>query len=188
MLLQNCYCQEYFKIHNLSSRAREPCAGNSPVLPAGGSITTQSCSCLLFMFFKDLKIFTHKLHKFLQKHSKKNQFLLVSKKIPPAVFDGLCLFVRSLQEKEDFIISHLKAKGLGLRDERGEDRSDPAVREEKQGEQTPRTGSVKRLGSDGRVCACCLPGRRRSLNSDEMAVFYKTFLDKNRTRHADYNR
>uniref|UniRef100_H3D4B9 Cytochrome c oxidase assembly factor 8 n=1 Tax=Tetraodon nigroviridis TaxID=99883 RepID=H3D4B9_TETNG len=53
------------------------------------------------------------------------------------------------QEKEAFIISHLKAKGLGLRDEQG---------------------------------------RRRTLNSEEMAVFYKSFLDKNRTRHAKYNR
>lgn len=31
-------------------------------------------------------------------------------------------------------------------------------------------------------------GRRRSLNSEEMAVFYKSFLDKNRIRHADYNK
>lgn len=31
-------------------------------------------------------------------------------------------------------------------------------------------------------------GRRRHLTSEEMAVFYKTFLDKNRTRHASYNR
>ncbi|XP_068607782.1 cytochrome c oxidase assembly factor 8 [Brachionichthys hirsutus] len=31
-------------------------------------------------------------------------------------------------------------------------------------------------------------GRRRSLNSEQMAVFYKSFLDKNRTRHADYNK
>ncbi|KAI3368092.1 hypothetical protein L3Q82_026239 [Scortum barcoo] len=30
-------------------------------------------------------------------------------------------------------------------------------------------------------------GRRRSLNSEEMAVFYKSFLDKNRIRHANYN-
>lgn len=31
-------------------------------------------------------------------------------------------------------------------------------------------------------------GRRRNLTSEQMAVFYKTFLDKNRTRHASYNR
>lgn len=31
-------------------------------------------------------------------------------------------------------------------------------------------------------------GRRRSLDSEEMAVFYKNFLDKNRTRHANYNK
>ncbi|XP_071762242.2 cytochrome c oxidase assembly factor 8 [Centroberyx gerrardi] len=31
-------------------------------------------------------------------------------------------------------------------------------------------------------------GRRRSLNSEEMAVFYKSFLDKNRIRHANYNK
>ncbi|XP_068195554.1 cytochrome c oxidase assembly factor 8 [Antennarius striatus] len=31
-------------------------------------------------------------------------------------------------------------------------------------------------------------GRRRSLHSDDMAVFYKRFLDENRTRHANYNR
>ncbi|XP_051241390.1 cytochrome c oxidase assembly factor 8 [Dicentrarchus labrax] len=30
-------------------------------------------------------------------------------------------------------------------------------------------------------------GRRRTLNSEEMAVFYKSFLDKNRVRHANYN-
>ncbi|KAM9340773.1 cytochrome c oxidase assembly factor 8 [Symphorus nematophorus] len=52
------------------------------------------------------------------------------------------------KEKEAFIISQLKAKGLTVRDEEG---------------------------------------RRRSLNSEEMAVFYKSFLDKNRIRHANYN-
>ncbi|XP_054469370.1 cytochrome c oxidase assembly factor 8 [Anoplopoma fimbria] len=31
-------------------------------------------------------------------------------------------------------------------------------------------------------------GRRRALNSEEMAVFYKSFLDTNRIRHADYNK
>lgn len=31
-------------------------------------------------------------------------------------------------------------------------------------------------------------GRRRSLDSEEMAVFYKSFLDRNRTRHANYNK
>ncbi|RVE66344.1 hypothetical protein OJAV_G00106260 [Oryzias javanicus] len=31
-------------------------------------------------------------------------------------------------------------------------------------------------------------GRRRSLSSEEMAVFYKSFLDKNRIRHASYNK
>ncbi|KAJ0009226.1 hypothetical protein NQD34_016641 [Periophthalmus magnuspinnatus] len=31
-------------------------------------------------------------------------------------------------------------------------------------------------------------GRRRSLDSEEMAVFYKSFLDKNRIRHANYNK
>ncbi|XP_035530418.1 cytochrome c oxidase assembly factor 8, partial [Morone saxatilis] len=30
-------------------------------------------------------------------------------------------------------------------------------------------------------------GRRRTLNSEEMAVFYKSFLDTNRVRHANYN-
>ncbi|XP_040916517.1 cytochrome c oxidase assembly factor 8 [Toxotes jaculatrix] len=53
------------------------------------------------------------------------------------------------KEKDAFIISHLKAKGLTVRDEQG---------------------------------------RRRSLNSEEMAVFYKSFLDRNRTRHANYNK
>ncbi|TNM96059.1 hypothetical protein fugu_017142 [Takifugu bimaculatus] len=53
------------------------------------------------------------------------------------------------KEKEAFIVSHLQARGLGLRDEQG---------------------------------------RRRSLNSKEMAAFYKSFLDKNRTRHANYNK
>ncbi|CAN9502658.1 unnamed protein product [Ophioblennius macclurei] len=31
-------------------------------------------------------------------------------------------------------------------------------------------------------------GRRRNLDSEEMAVFYKSFLDKNRMRHASYNK
>ncbi|XP_016354568.1 cytochrome c oxidase assembly factor 8 [Sinocyclocheilus anshuiensis] len=31
-------------------------------------------------------------------------------------------------------------------------------------------------------------GRKRTLSSEEMAVFYKHFLDKNITRHASYNR
>ncbi|KAK2826767.1 hypothetical protein Q5P01_020981 [Channa striata] len=53
------------------------------------------------------------------------------------------------KEKDSFIASQLKAKGLSLRDEQG---------------------------------------RRRSLNSEEMAVFYKNFLDKNRTRHVNYNK
>ncbi|XP_030299681.1 cytochrome c oxidase assembly factor 8 [Sparus aurata] len=53
------------------------------------------------------------------------------------------------KEKETFIISQLKAKGLTVRDEQG---------------------------------------RRRALNSEEMAVFYKSFLDKNRIRHANYNK
>ncbi|XP_028293118.1 cytochrome c oxidase assembly factor 8 [Gouania willdenowi] len=53
------------------------------------------------------------------------------------------------RDKEEFIVSQLKAKGLTLRDE---------------------------------------AGRRRTLNSEEMAFFYKSFLDRNRKRHADYNR
>lgn len=57
--------------------------------------------------------------------------------------------VRFSKEKDAFIISHLKAKGLTWR---GED------------------------------------GRRRSLSNEEMAIFYKTFLDRNRMRHAEYNK
>ncbi|KAG7232948.1 hypothetical protein INR49_005800 [Caranx melampygus] len=53
------------------------------------------------------------------------------------------------KEKDSFIMSQLKVKGLTVRDEQG---------------------------------------RRRTLSSEEMAVFYKSFLDKNRTRHADYNK
>ncbi|XP_075883755.1 cytochrome c oxidase assembly factor 8 isoform X1 [Nelusetta ayraudi] len=53
------------------------------------------------------------------------------------------------KEKETFISSQLKAKGLTMRDEQG---------------------------------------RRRSLDSEEMAVFYKNFLDTNRIRHANYNK
>ncbi|XP_076022133.1 cytochrome c oxidase assembly factor 8 [Genypterus blacodes] len=53
------------------------------------------------------------------------------------------------KEKDGFIISQLKAKGLSPRDEQG---------------------------------------RRRSLNSEDMAVFYKSFLDRNRIRHANYNK
>uniref|UniRef100_A0A8C6S6C7 Cytochrome c oxidase assembly factor 8 n=1 Tax=Neogobius melanostomus TaxID=47308 RepID=A0A8C6S6C7_9GOBI len=53
------------------------------------------------------------------------------------------------QEKESFIASQLRAKGLSRRDEQG---------------------------------------RNRSLDSEEIAVFYKNFLDTNRTRHANYNK
>lgn len=53
------------------------------------------------------------------------------------------------KEKEEYIQSQLKAKGLSERDE---------------------------------------AGRKRILSSEEMAVFYKYFLDKNITRHATYNR
>ncbi|XP_067099402.1 cytochrome c oxidase assembly factor 8 [Osmerus mordax] len=31
-------------------------------------------------------------------------------------------------------------------------------------------------------------GRKRALNSEEMAVFYKSFLDTNRIRHSSYNK
>ncbi|KAI1895390.1 hypothetical protein AGOR_G00105800 [Albula goreensis] len=31
-------------------------------------------------------------------------------------------------------------------------------------------------------------GRKRTLNSEDMAVFYKDFLDKNCTKHANYNK
>ncbi|XP_029972936.1 cytochrome c oxidase assembly factor 8 [Salarias fasciatus] len=53
------------------------------------------------------------------------------------------------KEKEAFILSQLKSKGLTLLDDNG---------------------------------------RRRHLSSEEMAVFYKSFLDRNRTRHASYNK
>ncbi|KAL7877697.1 hypothetical protein SRHO_G00043400 [Serrasalmus rhombeus] len=53
------------------------------------------------------------------------------------------------KEKEEYVHSQLKAKGLTERDERG---------------------------------------RKRTLNSEEMAVFYKHFLDKNCIKHASYNR
>ncbi|XP_028857186.1 cytochrome c oxidase assembly factor 8 isoform X2 [Denticeps clupeoides] len=53
------------------------------------------------------------------------------------------------QEKEDYILLQLKAKGLSERDE---------------------------------------TGRKRTLNSEEMAVFYKDFLDKNFQKHASYNK
>ncbi|KAA8589321.1 cytochrome c oxidase assembly factor 8 [Etheostoma spectabile] len=53
------------------------------------------------------------------------------------------------KEKDAFIFSSLKAKGLTVRDEHG---------------------------------------RRRALDSEEMAVFYKSFLETNRLRHADYNK
>ncbi len=33
-----------------------------------------------------------------------------------------------------------------------------------------------------------VPGRKRTLSSEEMAVFYKHFLDTNITRHTSYNR
>ncbi|XP_070776817.1 cytochrome c oxidase assembly factor 8 [Enoplosus armatus] len=52
------------------------------------------------------------------------------------------------KEKDAFILSQLKAKGLTVHDEQG---------------------------------------RRRALNSEEMAMFYKSFLDRNRIRHANYN-
>lgn len=79
--------------------------------------------------------------------------------MPSGVVDGLCLFVGSLQEKEAFIISHLKAKGLGLRDEQGEEKfmacssQSQAVRNEKQRKQTPRTGSINGLElTEGFMC------------------------------------
>ncbi|XP_056151657.1 cytochrome c oxidase assembly factor 8 [Lampris incognitus] len=53
------------------------------------------------------------------------------------------------KEKDAFIISQLKKKGLSERDEQG---------------------------------------RKRALDSEEMAVFYKSFLDQNKTRHANYNK
>ncbi|AWP15975.1 putative apoptogenic protein 1 mitochondrial [Scophthalmus maximus] len=53
------------------------------------------------------------------------------------------------KEKDAFIISHLKAEGLTVRDEQG---------------------------------------RRRSLGCEDMATFYKSFLDTNRTRHVNYNK
>ncbi|XP_034015819.1 cytochrome c oxidase assembly factor 8 [Thalassophryne amazonica] len=53
------------------------------------------------------------------------------------------------KEKEAFIVSQLKAKGLSAQDEEG---------------------------------------RRRSLNTEEMASFYKRFLDDNRIKHANYNK
>jgi len=33
-----------------------------------------------------------------------------------------------------------------------------------------------------------VPGRKRTLSSEEMAVFYKHFLDINIKRHSSYNR
>lgn len=54
-----------------------------------------------------------------------------------------------IKEKEEYVQSHLKAKGLSERDE---------------------------------------AGRKRTLSSEEMAVFYKHFLDKNIRRHSIYNR
>lgn len=37
-------------------------------------------------------------------------------------------------------------------------------------------------------CVIMVQGRKRTLSSEEMAVFYKHFLDKNIIRHASYNR
>ncbi|XP_077395749.1 cytochrome c oxidase assembly factor 8 [Festucalex cinctus] len=53
------------------------------------------------------------------------------------------------KEKDAFIVSQLKAKGLTERDQQG---------------------------------------RRHTLASEEMSIFYKDFLDKNRRRHVDYNK
>ncbi|XP_062252881.1 cytochrome c oxidase assembly factor 8 [Platichthys flesus] len=53
------------------------------------------------------------------------------------------------KDRDSFITSQLKTKGLTVRDEQG---------------------------------------KRRCLNSEEMAVFYKMFLDNNRTRHMSYNK
>ncbi|XP_072313198.1 cytochrome c oxidase assembly factor 8-like [Eucyclogobius newberryi] len=53
------------------------------------------------------------------------------------------------KDKEAFLVSQLRAKGLSRRD---------------------------------------AEGRKRSLDSEEMAVFYKSFLDTNRIRHATYNK
>lgn len=53
-------------------------------------------------------------------------------------------------------------------------------------------GDLKRKCVLMRIQRCVSPlspsGRRRSLNSEEMAVFYKSFLDRNRIRHANYNK
>ncbi|XP_066535258.1 cytochrome c oxidase assembly factor 8 isoform X2 [Hoplias malabaricus] len=57
--------------------------------------------------------------------------------------------VTFVKEKEEYILSQLKAKGLTERDENG---------------------------------------RKRTLGSEEMAVFYKHFLDKNCKKHASYNK
>ncbi|XP_061699249.1 cytochrome c oxidase assembly factor 8 isoform X3 [Syngnathoides biaculeatus] len=53
------------------------------------------------------------------------------------------------EEKNAFVASQLRAKGLTERDQQG---------------------------------------RRRTLSTEEMSVFYKNFLDKNRERHARYNK
>ncbi|XP_051507307.1 cytochrome c oxidase assembly factor 8-like isoform X2 [Myxocyprinus asiaticus] len=53
------------------------------------------------------------------------------------------------KEREEYVQSQLKAKGLSERDDQG---------------------------------------RKRTLSSEEMAVFYKHFLDENMKRHASYNR
>ncbi|XP_037098330.1 cytochrome c oxidase assembly factor 8 [Syngnathus acus] len=53
------------------------------------------------------------------------------------------------KEKDAFVVSQLKAKGLTERDQQG---------------------------------------RRRTLTGEEMSIFYKDFLDKNRQRHVNYNK
>ncbi|XP_056446014.1 cytochrome c oxidase assembly factor 8 [Gadus chalcogrammus] len=53
------------------------------------------------------------------------------------------------KEKDEYVSSQLKARGLEGRDQQG---------------------------------------RKHTLGSEEMAVFYKSFLDTNRTRHANYNK
>ncbi|XP_030211931.1 cytochrome c oxidase assembly factor 8 isoform X2 [Gadus morhua] len=53
------------------------------------------------------------------------------------------------KEKDEYVSSQLKARGLEGRDQQG---------------------------------------RKHTLGSEEMALFYKSFLDTNRTRHANYNK
>ncbi|XP_057586355.1 cytochrome c oxidase assembly factor 8 isoform X2 [Hippopotamus amphibius kiboko] len=105
------------------------------------------------------------------------------------------------KEKEEFIHSRLKAKGLGLRAE-SEQLDEVCCCDPSPGDgrsHSPAAGPVMdRVPSRGATDCCAgrtLPtssalvrGQKATLNAEEMADFYKEFLSKNFQKHMYYNR